>query len=252
MNTRSPLAKLCAAGILGIVLLLSLDPVSALVALIFELALLPWAGVPARRLLKIVTPLLIAAPFAGLAGLLYGRDEGDVVASLGPWNITKGEVALAVTITLRILAVALPAVVLFASTDPTDLADSLAQLWKLPARFVIGALAAIRMLGLMRQDWQMLRLARRARGVADGGGPVASLVRLGTQAMALLTIAVRRGSLLATAMEARAFDAPVQRTWARVAMFTSRDAWFVVGAAAIAIIAVVMAVLTGAWNFVIS
>ena len=252
MNTISPLAKLCAAGILGIVLLLSLDPVSALVALIFELALLPWAGVPARRLLKIVTPLLIAAPFAGLAGLLYGRDEGDVVASLGPWNITKGEVALAVTITLRILAVALPAVVLFATTDPTDLADGLAQLWKLPARFVIGALAAIRMLGLMRQDWQMLRLARRARGVADGGGPVASLVRLGTQAMALLTIAVRRGSLLATAMEARAFDAPVQRTWARVAMFTSRDAWFVVGAAAIAIIAVVMAVLTGAWNFVIS
>ncbi|WP_298118733.1 energy-coupling factor transporter transmembrane protein EcfT [uncultured Aurantimicrobium sp.] len=252
MNTISPLAKLCAAGILGIVLLLSLDPVSALVALIFELALLPWAGVPARRLLKIVTPLLIAAPFAGLAGLLYGRDEGDVVASLGPWNITKGEVALAVTITLRILAVALPAVVLFATTDPTDLADGLAQLWKLPARFVIGALAAIRMLGLMRQDWQMLRLARRARGVADGGGPVASLVRLGTQAMALLTIAVRRGSLLATAMEARAFDAPVQRTWARVAMFTSRDAWFVVGAAAIAIIAVVMAVMTGAWNFVIS
>ena len=252
MNTISPLAKLCAAGILGIVLLLSLDPVSALVALIFELALLPWAGVPARRVLKIVTPLLIAAPFAGLAGLLYGRDEGDVVTSLGPWNITKGEVALAVTITLRILAVALPAVVLFATTDPTDLADGLAQLWKLPARFVIGALAAIRMLGLMRQDWQMLRLARRTRGVADGGGPVASLVRLGTQAMALLTIAVRRGSLLATAMEARAFDAPVQRTWARVAMFTSRDAWFVVGAAAIAIIAVVMAVLTGAWNFVIS
>ena len=252
MNTISPLAKLCAAGILGIVLLLSLDPVSALVALIFELALLPWAGVPARRLLKIVTPLLIAAPFAGLAGLLYGRDEGDVVASLGPWNITKGEVALAVTITLRILAVALPAVVLFATTDPTDLADGLAQLWKLPARFVIGALAAIRMLGLMRQDWQMLRLARRARGVADGGGPVASLIRLGTQAMPLLTIAVRRGSLLATAMEARAFDAPVPRTWARVAMFTSRDAWFVVGAAAIAIIAVVMAVLTGAWNFVIS
>lgn len=252
MKTISPLAKLCAAGILGIVLLLSLDPVSALVALIFELALLPWAGVPSRKLLKIVTPVLIAAPFAGLAGLLYGRDEGDVVVSLGPWNITKGEVALAVTITLRIIAVALPAVVLFATTDPTDLADGLAQLWKLPARFVIGALAAIRMLGLMRQDWQMLRVARRARGVAHRGGPIASLVRLGTQAMALLTIAVRRGSLLATAMEARGFDAPVPRTWARVATFTSRDAWFVVGAAAIAVIAVLMAVLTGVWNFVIS
>ena len=252
MTTISPLAKLCAAGILGVVLLLSLDPVSALVALVFELALLPWAGVPARRLLRILTPLLIAAPFAGLATLLYGRDGGAVLVQIGPWTITSAEVELAIAITLRVLAVALPAVVLFATTDPTDLADGLAQLWKLPARFVIGAQAAIRMLGLMRQDWQMLRLARRARGIADGGGPIAALGRLGNQAMALLTIAVRRGSLLATAMEARAFDAPIQRTWARVATFTPRDAWFVVGAAGIATIAVMMAVMTGAWNFVIS
>ena len=252
MTTISPIAKLCAAGILGIVLLFSLDPVSAMVALVFELALLPWAGVPARRLLRILTPLLIAAPFAGLATLLYGRDGGAVLAQFGPWTITSAEVELAVAITLRVLAVALPAVVLFATTDPTDLADGLAQLWKLPARFVIGALAAIRMLGLMRQDWQMLRLARRARGVADGGGPIAALGRLGNQAMALLTIAVRRGSLLATTMEARAFDAPTERTWARIARFTPRDAWFVVGAAVIATIAVMMAVMTGAWNFVIS
>lgn len=252
MTTISPLAKLCAAGILGIILLLSLDPVSALVALVFEFALLPWAGVPARTLLRILTPLLIAAPFAGLATLLYGRDGGAVLVQIGPWTITSAEVELAIAITLRVLAVALPAVVLFATTDPTDLADGLAQLWKLPARFVIGALAAIRMLGQMRQDWQMLRLARRARGIADGGGPIAALGRLGNQAMALLTIAVRRGSLLATAMEARAFDAPVQRTWARVATFTPRDAWFVVGAAVIAIIAVMMSVMTGAWNFVIS
>lgn len=252
MNTISPLAKLCASGILGIVLLLSLDPVSAVVALVFELALLPWAGVPARRLLRILTPLLIAAPFAGLATLLYGRDGGVVVLQFGPWTITTEEVELAIAITLRVLAVALPAVVLFATTDPTDLADGLAQLWKLPARFVIGALAAIRMLGLMRQDWQMLHLARRARGVADGGGPIVALRRLGNQAMALLTISVRRGSLLATAMEAKAFDAPGKRTWSREARFTSKDAWFVVGAAALATIAVMMAVMTGAWNFVIS
>lgn len=168
MKTISPLAKLLAAAVLGSVLLLSLDPVSATVALVCEIALLPWAGIPARRLLKVLSPVLIAAPFAGVAGLLYGRDEGAVVFSWGPWNVTKGEVALAVTITVRVIAVVLPAVVLFATTDPTDLADGLAQIWRLPARFVIGALAALRMLGLMRDDWHMLRLARRARGIADG------------------------------------------------------------------------------------
>jgi energy-coupling factor transport system permease protein len=252
MRSVSPLAKLLAAAVLGIVLLLSLDPVSAAVALAFECALLPFAGVPAKRVLIVLAPLLIAAPVAGLSGLLYGHDVGQTVLQLGPWNITEGEVGLAFTITLRILAVAIPAVVLFATTDPTDLADGLAQIWKLPARFVIGALAALRMLGLMRQDWRMLRLARRARGVADGGGPWASLLRLGSQAMALLTIAVRRGSLLATAMEARAFDAPFQRTWARPAEFTARDSWFVLGAVAIATVSVMVAVITGVWNFVIS
>lgn len=252
MKTISPLAKLCAAGILGIVLLLSLDPVSAAIALICELALLPFAGIPARKLWKLLTPLFIAAPFAGLSGLLYGQDEGGVVAAVGPWNITKGEVALAVTITLRVLAIAIPAIVLFATTDPTDLADALAQLWKLPARFVIGALAAIRMLGLLGQDWHMLRLARRARGVADGVGPWRSLLALGNQALALLTIAIRRGSLLAIAMESRAFDGPVTRTWARESHFGTKDWAFVAGAAVIATIAVMMAVMTGAWNFVIA
>lgn len=252
MTRINPLAKLCAAAILGVVLLLSLDPVSAVVALIFECALLPFAGVPAKKLLKILAPLLIAAPLAGLSGLLYGRDEGSTVLSVGPWNITEGEVALAVTITLRILAVALPAIVLFATTDPTDLADGLAQLWKLPARFVLGALAAIRMLGLMRQDWYMLKLARRARGVADGGGPVKALARLLNLAMALLTIAIRRGSLLATAMEARAFDSPIQRTWARQSVWSAKDGWFVAGAVLVAGISVSAAVMTGAWNFVIS
>lgn len=252
MTHISPLAKLLAAAILGVVLLISLDPVSAAVALFFEVALLPWAGIPAKKMLRVLSPLLIAAPFAGLAGLLYGRDEGDVLIALGPWIVTEGEVALAVTVTLRVVAVALPAVVLFATTDPTDLADGLAQLWHLPARFVIGALAAIRMVGLMRDDWRMLRLARRARGIADGGAPWVALARFGQQAMALLTIAVRRGSLLATAMEARAFDAPTPRTWARTARFSARDGWFVAGASAIALVAVMLSVMTGAWNFVIS
>lgn len=252
MSSINPLAKLLAAVILGVVLLMSLDPVSALVALVFELALLPWAGIPAGRLMRILSPILIAAPFAGLATVLYGRDEGSVLFVIGPWSITTGELAMAIAITLRVVAVALPSVVLFATTDPTDLADALSQLWKLPARFVIGALAAIRMLGLMGDDWRMLRLARRARGIADGGGPVASLGRLLSQAMALLTIAVRRGSLLATAMEARAFDAPITRTWARQSHWRSRDGWFVCGAVVVAVISVSVAVMTGAWNFVIS
>ena len=70
--------------------------------------------------------------------------------------------------------------------------------------------------------------------------------------MALLTLAIRRGSLLATAMEARAFDAPIARTWARQSEWRVQDGWFIAGAFFVAGISVTVAVMTGAWNFVIS
>lgn len=242
MANINPLAKIVAAAIIGVALLLSLDPISGVVALGLELILLPFAGVPVRRLWRSLAPLLMAAPLAGVATLLYGRGGGAELVTFGPWHITAGNLSLAIAVTVRVLAVVLPAVVLFASTDPTDLADALAQLWRLPARFVIGALAAVRMLAVMGDDWRMLGMARRARGVRGGF----------SRPLAFFTIAIRRGSVLATAMEARGFDSAHQRSWARTSRWTSADTIFVIGGAALAAIAVCAAVASGAWNFVIS
>ena len=83
--------------------------------------------------------------------------------------MSEGSLALALATMIRVLAIALPAVVLFVTVDPTDLADGLAQVLKLPARFVLGALAALRLVGSSIDDWRALELARRARGVADRG-----------------------------------------------------------------------------------
>ena len=103
---------------------------------------------------------------------------------------------LAGAIFLRVLAIAVPSVVLFATTDPTDLADALAQLVRLPARFVLGALAGLRLVGLLIDDWRELAMARRARGVADTG----RIRRFAGQTFALFVLAIRRGTKLATAM----------------------------------------------------
>src|SRR5690606_28617246 len=112
---------------------------------------------------------------------------------------------LAIATALRVLAIALPAVVLFVTVDPTAFADALAQRLRLPSRFVLGALGALRLVALLLDDWRSLELARRARGIADRG----RLRRFPGQAFALLVIAIRRGGRLATAMEARAFGAPI-------------------------------------------
>ena len=88
---------------------------------------------------------------------------------------------------------------------------------------MLGSLAALRLVGLFIDDWRSLELARRARGVADRG----RLRRFAGQVFALLVLSIRRGSKLATAMEARGFGASGQRTWAREASFGSRE-WVLV------------------------
>lgn len=249
---RSPLAsvnalaKLAAALVLTLPLLLSIDPVSAGVALALTLAALPFARLRPRELWLRLWPIAVSAVLAAAATVLYGRPSGAVFVEWGLVRITEGSLALALAIVLRVLAIAIPSVVLFATTDPTDLADALGQLARLPARFVLGALAGMRLVGLLVTDWRELTLARRARGVADHG----RVRRFAGQAFALFVLAIRRGSALATAMEARGFGAPVARTWARPSRLRPRDAVLVLVAAAIAACAVAAAVATGSWAFV--
>jgi energy-coupling factor transport system permease protein len=244
----SPVAKIAASSAIGTALLVTIDAVSGAVALVLVTLLLPFAGVPARTLAVRLVPLAIAAPLTGLTLALYGAPSGEVFWSFGLAVVSEGSLQFAVAAVLRVLAIGLPAVVLVSTVDSTDLADSLAQTLRLPARFVLGALAAFRLVGLLVDDWRALALARRARGIGDAGGPLGRVRIAAGMAFSLLVLALRRGSTLATAMEARAFGAPGPRTWAREARFGGRE-WALVGiGVAIAAASVAVSVATGAWN----
>jgi energy-coupling factor transport system permease protein len=244
LATLNPVAKLGAALIVTVALLLSIDPVSAGVALALELVLLAFARMPVRVILARTAPVWIAAPLAGLTTVLYGQSSGTVYVQWWAVEVSDGSLALGLATTLRVLAIGLPAVLLFVTIDPTDLADGLAQLLRLPARFVIGGLAGLRLVGLFAEDWRALTLARRARGVAESG----ALRRFLGQSFALFVLSLRRGTKLATAMEARGFGAPGARTWARPSVFRSRDWLALVVALLVASIAIGAAVATGSWN----
>ena len=87
-------------------------------------------------------------------------------------------------------------------------------------------------------------LSRRARGIGDHG----ALRRIATMAFALLVLAIRRGSKLATAMEARGFGSHIRRTWARQSRVGARDATLLVIAATIAAISIGVAVWAGTFH----
>ncbi|TDC38249.1 energy-coupling factor transporter transmembrane component T [Micromonospora sp. KC213] len=232
---RNPVAKLAAALVFSFILVATLDPVAPAIALAIELALLPLFGVRYRVLARRALPLLAGGVGIVATLVLFAADRsGRVLLDVGPVLVTEGVLVTALGLVLRMFAVALPGVIVFATTDPTDLADALIQNAKAPARFAIGALAAFRLVPLLGQEWQTIALARRARGVDAGRNPVARLRLFGSTAFALLVGAIRRGTRLAVAMDARGFDAGTPRTVARRQHFGTADWLLLVGAAVLA------------------
>jgi energy-coupling factor transport system permease protein len=237
LSSINPVAQLGAIGLLTVVLLVSGDLVTPTLVLAAELALLPAAGLTSPRdVLRRTWPLLMSAAGVAWVNVAFGSLHGaEAWLSGATWGI-------------RVIALALPGVLLVASTDPVRLADALTIHWRVPTRFAYGALAALRLVPLLAAEWETIRLARRARGIDAGANPLAALRLFRSTAFALLVGAVRRGTRLATAMDARGFDSGVPRTNARGSVLRRRDAIFVVLTAAVCATAVTSSVLLGAWD----
>lgn len=250
LERANPLSKLAAALAITLAVLVSVDWISSSMVLAGELILLPLLRVPPLTLLKRIWPLILAALVGAYGTALLAEKTGAVLLDAGPLLLTSDSVAAGIAIGLRGLAIALPGIYLLASTDPTDLADALAQKLRLPHRFVLGALAAMRLVGLLVAEWQTLGMARHARGVGSDSGPAARARSFLGQAVALLVQAVRRATRLAAAMEARGFGGG-DRTWARTSAFTGLDVWVTLYGLVLAGSALAAAVLAGTFNFIL-
>ncbi len=251
---RAPIASVNPVfRILGLILmttplLATIDWLSAAVSLTLTVLLAPLCGVGPVRLARRAWPILLAAPIAGTSMLLYGNPDGQIHFQFLMATISDNSIQLAIAIMLRVLAIGLPAVVLTADIDPTRLGDGLAQVLRLPARFVIASVAGVRLVTLFLDDWKALTRARRARGLGDSG----RFRRFFNQVFALLVFALRRGSKLSVAMEARGFGAYTgknARTWARQSHVGVIDWVFVAISIAIPAIALGTAVAFGTFRF---
>lgn len=245
----NPLTRLALILLVTTPLLLSVDWVSAAVSLLITFVFAPLCGSGLLRLLKMSWPLFIIAPISGISMLLYAQEGGREYFSFFLTTVTDNSIELALAMMLRVLAVALPVIVLARDIDPTQLGDALAQILRLPARFVIGAVAGVRMLTLFKDDWQAMTQARRARGLADRGKIAHTL----TMSFGLLVLALRRGGKLATAMEARGFGRPIpggnKRTWARESKLIRTDWMVMLCGLMLAALPVIISVATGSWRF---
>ena len=216
----NPAAKLIAALVLGIGLIPAVDVVTGGIVLVAVLLCVPFSGVDRRTLLLLAGPFLLMGLSSAAVNHLYG-DQG-----------LEGAIGVAV----RLLAIALPGLLAAITSDPTDMADGLVQRLKVPERPAMGVLAALRLVPLLADQWRTITLARRARGLDSGYNPL-NVVRLFFgRLFALLVRSIRIGTLLATAMDARAFGTG-PRSHARVSRWRTADTLLLVGTVLLLVIA---------------
>lgn len=245
LASLNPTFRLLGGFIAALPLILSLDWVSASVALLIEFILLACIHLSPWRVVKSTWPVFVGAPGSALAVLLYGKEGGRVWWHWAMITVTDRSAVLALATGIRILAIGIPAIIAVLGVETTDLADSFSQILHLPDRFVYGGLAGMRLFSVLRDDWAALTASRRSRGLGDENKVKAFF----PQTFALLVLSIRRSTTLATAMEARGFGGDIPRTHARVSHVHTRDWAFVIVCAIVPTVSLIAAAIAGTFVF---
>ena len=241
LDRANPLALMGSAAAVAVGLIAQVDALYSACALaLILIALIAGRAVTLRSLIRLI-PVGVAAIFAALTIALYGQSSGDVLWAWGVIEVSEGSLDLALSTLLRIAAIATPAVVLFSSVDPTRLADALSQILRLPDRFVVGALAAVRLVHVLGDDYHQLVATRRSRGVGERPW----WRRIPSDVFSILVIALRRARVLSIAMDARGFGA-APRSHYRRSLWRLSDTAIVLAGVAIILLARVSAHFLGA------
>jgi len=243
-----PLPKLAASLVIMLALFITVDVVTSVVVLAGVLAAVPLTGLPAGPLARRAAPLVAAAVGIALFNVVLAPDAaGAELLAIGPVRVTDESLRGGIAAALRLLGISLSGVLVVATIDPTDLADALVQHVHASPRFVIATLAAWRLAPIFGQQWWILGLARRARGLESERG-AARIKAFPGRTFTLLIGAIRRGTELALAMDARGFGRRSCRTLARPRPIRPADQLVLVAATLLAIGATAVSISSGEWR----
>lgn len=254
LRRYNPLTGISLILVVSLTLLVNLDLRVSLIVLAAEVPLVVMSRMTARQWWARGWPIVLALAVVVLTNIVFASAEGGAtLVDWGPLHLTTGTLGAACGVAVRLLAMALPGVLFFAILDPTELGDALVTHWRASPRFAIGSLAAVRMIPLIYDDWQHIKMARRTRGIAAGINPLRRARMVTASLVALLVSSVRRATRLAAAMDSRGFD-PVSsgssrpRTLARQSLWRRRDTLLTLATFAICIGATAYSVLSGTFR----
>ena len=242
MRTRKPhsVALIIASAVPALVVVWSVDPWTPILLGIPLILLLAVAtsGVISRPSPTALTVLAVTVATAGFASLLYGIPGGVVYLDWGYMTISDRSIEIAAAAMLRIVVIALPAMLVGGSISAHEFLATCAVRRVVPDRVALAILIALRLMPVIASDLDETRQARRANGRS------ASLFAV---ALTTLVIAIRRAIRMSDVAEIRGFSKP-NRTWSVYRRLELRDWVLVVGSVVIGISAMVTVAYLGVWN----
>ncbi|GAA1743992.1 energy-coupling factor transporter transmembrane component T [Aeromicrobium alkaliterrae] len=180
-----------------------------------------------------LTSAVVAASAYAVAGVLFLPSWRYPLACLALCGVSAGLIGFsawrlgngdhAPVAALRILVLAWPGAVVVGFVDPSRLGDHVAQRLPVPDRFVAAFVASLQRVTGLAGTWQQLARARRARGLGPGRNPLTVVRYVGSMTFAMLADALRGGSRMSVAMDARGFATATRRSWAEPATWSRAD-----------------------------
>ena len=245
LGRRNPTIKLAALIAAALPLTFVFDPLTPLVLFAVTLAVgRLFGGLSVRALSRPLAVFILAGVAILLGNIFFNKQNAtsQVVVSLGAVDITRAALWAAGSLWTRLLCFALLSLVFVRTTEPQRLLLSLVHQLHLSDRIAYGVMVGYRMLPVFQADYDTIRAAQRLRGVREGSAFLHPFARMRRYALPLLTGAIRRGSRIAIAMDARAFGALPKRTY-RERMVVNTADWLFLAA----VIALVAAIVIGVW-----
>jgi energy-coupling factor transport system permease protein len=241
LHRMDPLSKFVWIFVIGVLgFILSAPELVAILLLTVLLVAVTLGGISLGR-------LLIAGKYYWILGLAAGtfqlfiRHSGDVLASLGPLEITTEGLRFGATFALRISLIAFASLVFIWTTDPKRLVMGLIYLG-LPYRIAYSVFIALRFVPVLEHEAVVIREAQAVRGVDEVKGRLEGLKRY---VIPLLVSALRKSQAMAVAMEARCFGVGKTRTYLEEFSWTGSGFALIVGFMALGGVLVWIALQTG-------
>jgi len=213
LHRIGPVPKLVWLAAVIVVAFTTSDPRTLLVfaAAAIVVVLTSGAGRPALAGLAVLTPLLASILVIQSISPAACRDGCEILARLGPFNISAEGLSHGIALAARVAAMELAAVGLLGTIHPSDLVAALMEL-RVPWSFAFMLAMTLRLVPLVEEEFASVLAAQRSRGLRARG-----FSALLPAVIPVFVLTVERTRRVAISLESRGVGAGGPTTsWRRV------------------------------------